>query len=109
MVVLRVADDGIGTYPGCRRKSNSFGLIGIKERASSLGGQVTIASGQDKGTSLTVSIPIADVRSEVSRKIDHDVITFNSIAGVQTGERSEAVAKGPFDMRRKKGAVRQTQ
>jgi signal transduction histidine kinase len=109
MVVLRVADDGIGTYPGCRRKSNSFGLIGIKERASSLGGQVTITSGQDKGTALTVSIPIVDVRTDVSRKLEHDAITFNSIAGAQAGERSETVAKGPFDMRRKKGVVRQTQ
>jgi signal transduction histidine kinase len=108
-VMLRVADDGIGTYPGCRRKSNSFGLIGIKERVSSLGGQVTIGSVHAKGTALTISIPIVDIQTDVAAKIDHDVITFNSVTGKQIGDKREAVVKGPFDARRKKSLIRQTQ
>jgi len=56
---MRVADNGIGIFPGCRRKANSFGLIGIKERISMLGGELTIETEPDKGTALMVSIPIS--------------------------------------------------
>lgn len=59
-VLMRVADNGIGIFPGCRRKANSFGLIGIKERASTLGGDVLIETEKDKGTTLVVTIPIED-------------------------------------------------
>ena len=57
---LRVADNGIGIFPGCRRKANSFGLIGIKERISTLGGELVLESGQDKGTELRVCLPLDD-------------------------------------------------
>jgi signal transduction histidine kinase len=55
---MRVADNGIGIFPGCRRKANSFGLVGIKERISTLGGELTIDTAPDTGTTLTVSIPV---------------------------------------------------
>jgi signal transduction histidine kinase len=55
---MTVADNGVGIFPGCRRKANSFGLVGIKERISTLGGELTIETGKDAGTSLTVSIPV---------------------------------------------------
>lgn len=55
---MKVADNGIGIFPGCRRKANSFGLVGIKERISTLGGELTIETGPEQGTTLTVSIPI---------------------------------------------------
>lgn len=54
---MKVADNGIGIFPGCRRKANSFGLVGIKERVSNLGGELVIDTGQDRGTELTVTIP----------------------------------------------------
>jgi signal transduction histidine kinase len=60
---MTVADNGVGIFPGCRRKANSFGLVGIKERISTLGGDLTIDTGKDAGTALTVSIP-ADTESE---------------------------------------------
>lgn len=62
-LAMTVADNGVGIFPGCRRKANSFGLVGIKERVSSLGGDFHIESSEDAGTSLTVSIPI-DPESE---------------------------------------------
>ena len=108
-VVLRVADNGIGSYPNCRRKSNSFGLIGIKERVSSLGGELVIQSGQAQGMSLTVSIPAVDLPLELPQRAAHDVITFNSVTGKQPGTGTEPVVKGPFDMRRKRGSTRQAQ
>ncbi|WP_170942226.1 PAS domain-containing sensor histidine kinase [Noviherbaspirillum denitrificans] len=55
---LQVADNGIGIYPDCRRKANSFGLIGIEERIIALGGDLDIESDPRDGTTLTVSIPL---------------------------------------------------
>lgn len=55
---MTIADNGVGIFPGCRRKANSFGLVGIKERISTLGGELVIDTAQDKGTALKVSIPL---------------------------------------------------
>jgi PAS domain S-box-containing protein len=60
IIFMKVADDGIGIYPDCRRKANSFGLVGIEERISALGGELMIDSDRDKGTALTISIPLQD-------------------------------------------------
>lgn len=57
---LTVKDNGIGIYPNCRRKANVFGLIGIRERLLALGGEFTIDSEPDKGTALTMWIPVDD-------------------------------------------------
>lgn len=56
---MTVADNGVGIFPGCRRKSNAFGLIGIEERVNALGGQLHIDSDPAHGTTLVVSIPSA--------------------------------------------------
>lgn len=55
---MRIADDGIGIYPDCRRKANSFGLVGIEERIIALGGALDIRNNENRGTILTVSIPL---------------------------------------------------
>jgi PAS domain S-box-containing protein len=57
-LVMMIADDGIGIFPDCRRKANSFGLVGIEERINALGGQLEIESDRDKGTTLVVSLPL---------------------------------------------------
>jgi len=55
---MKIADNGIGIYPDCRRKANSFGLVGIEERINALGGELTIDSQPDKGTILIVTLPL---------------------------------------------------
>lgn len=55
---MKIADNGIGIYPDCRRKANSFGLVGIEERINALGGELTIDSQPEKGTVLIVSLPL---------------------------------------------------
>ncbi len=55
---LSIADNGIGMHPGCRRKSNSFGLVGITERIHHLNGELTIDSARGHGTTLRMTIPI---------------------------------------------------
>lgn len=55
---MRIADNGVGIFPGCRRKPNSFGLLGIGERISALGGQFSLESTPGEGTVLNISIPL---------------------------------------------------
>lgn len=57
---MRISDNGVGIYPSCRRKANSFGLIGIEERISALGGGLSISGDKHNGTTLMVSLPVHD-------------------------------------------------
>ena len=54
--LLSVRDNGVGFDPAVR-KDKSFGLIGIRERALMLGGEVNIASAPEQGTVITVRFP----------------------------------------------------
>jgi signal transduction histidine kinase len=58
-VVLQIQDNGTGfdleTCAG--PKNGHFGLLGIRERAERLGGQVQISSISGKGTTIRVQIP----------------------------------------------------
>jgi len=56
-LVLEIADDGVGGFPGNMRKPRSFGLIGIRERVYTLGGEFRMSSAPGKGTTLTITIP----------------------------------------------------
>lgn len=55
---MTIADNGVGLFPGCRRKPNSFGLLGIGERVSTLGGEFEVESDEGQGTVLKVTIPV---------------------------------------------------
>jgi signal transduction histidine kinase len=55
-VRLRVQDDGQGFDP--QADSGGFGLIGMRQRADRIGGQLTITSQPGQGTEVMVMIPI---------------------------------------------------
>jgi PAS domain S-box-containing protein len=57
-VALRVRDNGRGFSPDDPRKPGSFGLMGLRERAYLLGGEVNIASEPGRGTTIEVRIPL---------------------------------------------------
>lgn len=58
-LILRVTDDGKGMDPALRSKpQGSFGLIGIRERAWMLGGEVHITSQAGSGTTIEVTVPM---------------------------------------------------
>lgn len=57
---LIIADDGVGMQPDNRSKENSFGLVGMEERIHAFGGNFTVDSTPGKGTTLVVSVPIAN-------------------------------------------------
>ncbi|MGH9719163.1 MAG: GAF domain-containing sensor histidine kinase [Bryobacteraceae bacterium] len=56
---LRVEDDGVGfEVEAAMQKRNSYGLSGMRERVTLLGGRMTIHSLPNQGTSISVVLPI---------------------------------------------------
>ncbi len=58
---LTVKDDGKGLEQGGGRR-NSYGLVGIRERAAHFGGDMKVVSAPSQGTSVEVSLPQIPVR-----------------------------------------------
>jgi signal transduction histidine kinase len=54
---LRVTDDGTGFDPSQPRAASSFGLIVMRERTESLGGEFRLSSRPGRGTSVEVLLP----------------------------------------------------
>jgi signal transduction histidine kinase len=59
-VTLSVRDNGRGFNLGDPRRPSSFGLMGLRERVSLLGGEVRIESQPGRGTVLHVQIPLEE-------------------------------------------------
>jgi len=57
-VTLTVRDNGRGFSPESPRKPNSYGLIGLRERASLLGGEMRIVSEPGRGTTVNMRVPL---------------------------------------------------
>jgi len=55
---LVIADDGQGFEPVRTGTPGHYGLSIMRERAESLGGQCTLATGQGQGTRVTVRLPL---------------------------------------------------
>jgi signal transduction histidine kinase len=55
---LLVEDDGIGFTRKRCSQSNSFGLWGMRERITALGGKLRVRSELGKGTALRVTLPV---------------------------------------------------
>ena len=59
MVVLKVKDNGQGITEEDLAKTTSFGILGLKERAYLLGGEVDIQGLPGSGTTVSVRIPMS--------------------------------------------------
>jgi len=57
--VLHVHDNGVGISEEALRKPTSHGIRGMRERAREHGGDVSVSSAPDEGTTLVVTIPKA--------------------------------------------------
>jgi signal transduction histidine kinase len=55
--ILKIADNGRGAPQAALRSPKSLGLLGMRERAYLLGGNVDIEGKAGKGTTVTLSIP----------------------------------------------------
>jgi signal transduction histidine kinase len=56
-VTLQVEDNGVGIRPEAVVESRSLGLLGMRERASVLGGEVSFTPLTPKGTRVTLRLP----------------------------------------------------
>jgi PAS domain S-box-containing protein len=57
--VLEVADDGVGIPAGQLESPRSLGLIGMRERAKAVGGDVEISPTNGRGTTVRLRVPVA--------------------------------------------------
>jgi signal transduction histidine kinase len=57
-LLLEVRDDGCGIDPRQVVNPKSLGILGMRERAHILGGEITIQGEQCRGTKVLVTIPI---------------------------------------------------
>jgi PAS domain S-box-containing protein len=58
-LVLEVIDDGIGIAPHELTSPASLGLLGMRERARSMGATLHIGRAGDRGTSVRLDVPVA--------------------------------------------------
>jgi signal transduction histidine kinase len=49
-------DDGYGFDPA--KRYDGFGLVGIRERVESMGGELTVQSAPENGTAIFVVLPL---------------------------------------------------
>lgn len=67
-LILQVRDNGKGF---CESKvSGSLGILGMKERARTCGGEIEIQSGPGEGTTVRVRIPVGDREGEINAHSD---------------------------------------
>ena len=57
-IVAIIEDDGRGFNADLVHRDGHLGLLGIRERAESLGGSVTIESSHGRGTSIFIQLPV---------------------------------------------------
>jgi len=57
-LVLSVRDDGVGISPAENGDSPGHGLKNMEKRARSMGGTLTVNSGPDEGTEITIRVPM---------------------------------------------------
>ncbi|MDB5777271.1 MAG: histidine kinase [Herbaspirillum sp.] len=58
-LALTVRDDGVGISEERRSNTATYGLRGLRERATFFGGDVDVRSGPGKGTTIAIEIPLA--------------------------------------------------
>jgi signal transduction histidine kinase len=58
LLTLTVHDDGLGIVLPNRRRADSFGIRGMRERAVGLGGNFSINAEEDGGTTAILEIPL---------------------------------------------------
>lgn len=66
---LEIADNGIGVSKEDLAKSRSFGIRGLHERATTVGGWIDLSSGSN-GTTLILSVPLDGADSTIVPEVD---------------------------------------
>jgi signal transduction histidine kinase len=66
MLCMTISDNGIGVRDSSRNKVGSFGLVGIEERISLLGGTCSISGTPHGGTTVAIAVPVSDAATHVA-------------------------------------------
>ncbi|MYN42560.1 histidine kinase [Duganella sp. FT109W] len=66
MLSMTISDNGIGVRDSSRNKVGSFGLVGIEERISLLGGTCSISGTPNGGTTVAIAVPVSDAGTRVA-------------------------------------------
>ncbi|MFA6313436.1 MAG: histidine kinase, partial [Sterolibacterium sp.] len=61
-----ITDNGVRFDTDGPRKPQSFGLVGIRERALATGGEVAVSSAPGRGTTVRVYLPVRGSQGEES-------------------------------------------
>ncbi|MCG6914202.1 PAS domain S-box protein [bacterium BMS3Abin03] len=69
LMILKINDNGIGINNEQLSASKSLGIIGMKERALLLGGEVIIEGTPGKGTEVKVEMPLTNI---LKQRVDDD-------------------------------------
>jgi signal transduction histidine kinase len=78
---LRIEDDGTGIRQVTNSMRPSFGLAGMQERVSTLGGQMKVHSREGQGTTISITVPL---RAEKPEK-RHKAREGQALVGTGTG------------------------
>ena len=62
LLTLKVVDDGIGIAVGAMQERESLGLQGMQERAHVFGGEISIHGAPNRGTTVSLRIPLQPAR-----------------------------------------------
>jgi signal transduction histidine kinase len=77
-VVVTVQDNGIGAAPANLNRPRSHGIAGLRHRIQVLGGRLDIASAPNRGTTIRVQVPLANVMQTAGAD-DGDSGTFETL------------------------------
>jgi signal transduction histidine kinase len=77
-VVVTVRDNGIGAAPAELNRPRSHGIAGLRHRVQVLGGRLDISSAPNRGTTVQVRVPLANV-SGTAGADDGDSGTFATL------------------------------
>ena len=59
-LTMEVSDNGIGISQDALQKATAFGIRGLQERAKTVGGWLDVSTRPGKGTSIVLSVPLAE-------------------------------------------------
>ena len=92
-VRMHIIDNGRGIANADRIKSKSFGIRGMVERASALGGDLSVTPGQHGGSIVSVKVPLAPVRRAVPTAAMAPAVVVD--AGKTGNDGDDSVARMP--------------
>ena len=73
-LILDITDNGIGFSEKQKVDKNSYGLIGMKERAFLLGGELFISSQPGNGTNIRVEMPYKEIFNQSEMNVTESII-----------------------------------